>query len=186
MIKKGKLLALIGASLGLVASVILIICNIRDSYEDTSTEEGGIIIGVGDNDNDNSGEKVTAEDRETTEADKEEVTTEAPREVDEQLGKIAGNWAVKDGGSVFEFIPARGNEAILYFYQTDTYLKGKYETDDKTYIKVNYADVYDNNITGVIEFEILGMEINSFGGISLLLKDKETNVEYYMTPSNIF
>lgn len=174
----------IGIGVLVIAVIICVIVfsNNKDGTE-KPTEGDGVIIGVGDNNNDNNGDKVTADnDNEDNTSNNEETTTEPPREVIESTDSVAGNWASLRG-DVIELIPARGNEAEVYLPNKDIFYKGTYETDEKTYIKINYVDTSDSQHTGVIEFTIVSLGKDSDGKIQLLLKD-EDNIEYIFWPAS--
>lgn len=179
---------LIKIGIGVLVIAVIICVIVFSNNEDGTekpTEGDGVIIGVGDNNNDNNGDKVTADnDNEDNTSNNEETTTEPPREVIESTDSVAGNWVAFGGsGTVMEFIPDRNNEAVIYIPEKNIYYAGTYETDDKTYIKIDYYNVYDDSITGVMELSIIEMRVDTFGEINLTVKDMD-GTEYIMRPAN--
>lgn len=148
---------------------------------------GGVTAGIAiaNNNKKDSNEKETTTEL-TTELlpiDVEFPTIDAPREVKEELGNIAGNWAAYDGGTVMEFIPARGNEAVIYILDKNIYVAGTYETDNTTYIRVKYYNVYDERIRGTMSFTIDEMRVDMFGELFLQITAEDGTV-YAMRPAN--
>ena len=175
----------LGIALAIVACIIVTILLITKNDADNNTNEPtGVIVEVGDNNNDNNGDKINVDNSNKDDDKEDEVeTTEAPKEVIEELGKIAGNWAAYDGGTVMEFIPARGNEAALYFPHKDLQLRCTYETDDKTYIKIDYYNLRDTEVTGTMTLKIINMEIDMFGELMLTVEEEDGTV-YYLSPAS--
>ena len=85
-------------------------------------------------------------------------------------------------GDVIELIPARGNEAEVYLPNKNIFYKGIYETDDKTYIKINFWDTSDSQHRGVIYFYVQDLYVDSDGRITLILTD-EDGIEYRFWPA---
>lgn len=100
---------------------------------------------------------------------------------------ITGNWSTLDGNVVMEFIPARGNEATVVIISEDFYVRGIYETDDETYIKIRYYHVYNEEIRGTMTLTVVSMiEVDIFGETEIYLTVKdEDGIEYIMTPANL-
>ena len=138
----------------------------------------GIVIANNNSKNDNNEEETTTE---LLPIDVEFPTIDAPREVIESTDSVAGNWASLMG-DVIELIPARGNEAEVYLPNKNIFYKGIYETDDKTYIKINFWDTSDSQHRGVIYFYVQDLYVDSDGRVTLILTD-EDGIEYRFWPA---
>ena len=142
---------------------------------------GGVTAGIAiaNNNKKDSNEKETT--TELLPIDVEFPTIDAPREVIESTDSVAGNWASLMG-DVIELIPARGNEAEVYLPNKNIFYKGIYETDDKTYIKINFWDTSDSQHRGVIYFYVQDLYVDSDGRVTLILTD-EDGIEYRFWPA---
>lgn len=119
-------------------------------------EDTGIIVSVGDNNNDTGNNELTDETNdveEETEVETEAEEETAPVVTDDENMKYITSGFVSDNGDVYKF-NVDGTYSC-YIVETDVTSKGTYETDGKSYITLKCTET-DSNVE---EEEIVEEEI---------------------------
>ena len=143
---KKKLIAIIGSAVAGVLAIVLCLVAVlgnKDSNKKEPETSENKVISAGDNNNINDGDMI-GHDTETATKDKPQKEEDKSKDALHTSAKsVFGYWYSNDGDYV-NLLPNKDGNKVTMALSNGNQYQGTFETDDKTYIKINCEYAYEN------------------------------------------
>lgn len=197
MNKKALIISACAVLIALIGCIIAFSISGSDTpADDTSSSTGeGVLVGVGDDNKNNSGDYLGQGDQQVTlPVDPNDDVPMDGEKIEESTSSICGHWASFEN-DIFDFVPKNGVvEAVIELDGKTTRYNGIAVTDNKTYITIDVYSGYengaalsgpDNQVIKQLKFTVVSIVEDEVMNFAMTLKN-ESGKEYIVYPYEPF